>query len=86
MDEMTQAEYIHAFMAELDLRSQKRTAYNEGKEEGYAEGKAEGKAEGRSEGEEQKALEIASSLKQQDVPPAVISKATGLSPEQIAAF
>ncbi|MBP5558422.1 MAG: Rpn family recombination-promoting nuclease/putative transposase, partial [Bacteroidales bacterium] len=86
MDEMTQAEYIHAFMAELDLRSQKRTAYNEGKEEGYARGKAEGKAEGRSEGEEQKALEIASSLKQQDVPPAVISKATGLSPEQIAAL
>lgn len=90
MDEMTQAEYIHAFMAELDLRSQKRTAYNEGKEEGkeegYARGKAEGKAEGRSEGEEQKALEIASSLKQQDIPPAVISKATGLSPEQIAAL
>lgn len=70
MNEFVQKEYVQAFMANLDLRSKQRTSYNEG----------------RKEGKEEKAREIAASLKAQGIPTEVISAATGLADEQIEAL
>ena len=70
MKGFAQKEYIQAFMADLDLRSQRRTAREEGREEGRA----------------QSAKEIALSLKTQGIPADVIATATGLTAEQIEAL
>ncbi|MBO4475855.1 MAG: Rpn family recombination-promoting nuclease/putative transposase [Bacteroidales bacterium] len=67
MDELTQADYLRAFMADLDLRSQKRTAFKEGVEEGKTEA----------------SIKIAASLRAHGVPVDLIVSATGLSAEQV---
>ena len=55
MDNKTQEEHLTEFMAEMDARSQLRTARNDGLEEGRNEGEAigleKGRLEGRTEGE-----------------------------------
>ena len=65
----------------------KTEGHAEGRAEGFAEGKtegfAEGKSEGLSEGELKKAREMAKSLKEQNIPMAVIVKSSGLSEEEI---
>lgn len=56
----------------------------EGREEGRAEGREEGRAEGREEGSIEKCFSIARNLKQLGTSADLISKATGLTPEEIA--
>ena len=57
--------------------------YEEGKEEGIEEGRIEGRAEGIEEGSKQKAYEIAKKLLYLNIALEDISKATGLSEEEI---
>ena len=76
MDEKMQLKYLRELMADVDARSEKRTAYNMGKAEGIAEGIAEGKAE------ERKA--IALELKKIGLSAELITSTTGLSLEQVA--
>ncbi|MCH5311022.1 MAG: PD-(D/E)XK nuclease family transposase [Prevotella sp.] len=82
---MTKAE-LDSYYRHLDnvviLRDNIETAKNEG----WLEGKAKGRAEGRAEGEFEKAKSIARSLKQMGMSDSDISKATGLSIEEIAAL
>ena len=56
----------------------------EGREEGRAEGREEGRADGREEGSIEKCFSIARNLKQLGTSADLISKATGLTPEEIA--
>lgn len=58
----------------------------EGRAEGREEGREEGRAEGREEGREEERLSIARSLKQLGTSVELISKATGLSAEEIASL
>ena len=86
--------YIRTLMAEVDARSQKRTAINkaraqglaegiaEGKAKGIAEGKAEGIAEGKAEGK----AEVARSLREKGFPIPTIAEVCGLTEEQILAL
>ncbi len=55
----------------------------EGRAEGLAEGRAEGLAEGRAEGEKNKQMEIAKNLKKMGLAAEDISRATGLTPEEV---
>ncbi|BDS12047.1 Rpn family recombination-promoting nuclease/putative transposase [Aureispira anguillae] len=55
----------------------------EGRMEGKIEGRIEGRMEGRMEGREEEKIEIASNLKKQGIPIAVIIQATGLSEDVI---
>ena len=52
-------------------------------EEGIEQGRAEGIEQGRAEGEKQKAIETARKMLADGVPVDVVSKYTGLSPEEI---
>jgi predicted transposase/invertase (TIGR01784 family) len=54
-------------------------------QKGRAEGLAEGLAEGRAEGEREKAMETARSMKADNMPIELISKYTGLTPNEIDA-
>ena len=89
-----QTEYLAEYMARLDESSRLWTAIHQGKAEGKAEGLAEGKAAGKAEGlAEGKAagkaeakLDDARNLKNLGVTPEIISKATGLSLEEISAL
>lgn len=87
MSKDEQAMYLKDLMDEIDRKSELRTAQNigreEGREEGRAEGRAEGVAQGRAEGIAQGRAETARSMKADNVPVEVISKYTGLTPEQI---
>ena len=56
---------------------------NREREDGFEEGIEKGKLEGIKEGEENKAISIAKTLKQMNMDDASISKATGLSIEEI---
>ena len=58
-------------------------AENKGYEEGKEEGIEEGRIEGRAEGSKQKAYEIAKKLLYLNIALEDISKATGLSEEEI---
>ena len=78
---------------EIDRWAELSYAKNKGKAEGIAQGRAEGKAEGKAEGiavgkaegrAEGKA-EAASAMLADGMSPALVSKYTGLSEEQIAA-
>jgi predicted transposase/invertase (TIGR01784 family) len=68
-------EYEMSLMAYRDNRNVLDTA--------RAEGEARGKAEGKAEGEANKAIEIARNMKNDGAPPAMISKYTGLSLDEI---
>ena len=68
---------------ERDLRNQMACARKEAIEEGLAEGRAIGLAEGRAEGRAEANLESAAKLKNLGVAAETISKATGLSLEEI---
>ena len=82
--------YIRTIMAEVDERSQRRTALNKAREqglaEGRAEGRAEGKAEGLAEGLAQARIEVAKSLKEKGVHTSTIAAACGLTEEQVLAL
>ena len=52
-------------------------------DEGFKQGKAIGRAEGEAKGEKNKSLEIAKNLLKQNIAIDIISKATGLSSEEI---
>jgi predicted transposase/invertase (TIGR01784 family) len=80
---------------EIELRSMKEYAKRTGHEEGLAEGRAEGRAqgltegraqgltEGRAEGEKAKAIEMAKNLLSLGVDINTISKASGLSVDEL---
>ena len=55
---------------------------DEDRQEARMEGMEQGRAEGRAEG----LAEAAKSFKELGIAPAIISKATGLSPEEVAAL
>ena len=65
-------EHINAIMIQNDVLS---TAKQEGLEEG--------RAEGRAEGQKEKALDVALNLKAMGLPMDMISKATGLTMEEV---
>lgn len=54
-----------------------------GREKGRAEGRAEGKAEGKAEGAAKVKIEVAHKLKSMGLSASDISKAIGLTEEQI---
>ncbi len=58
-------------------------AENKGYEEGIEEGRIEGRAEGRVEGRKEEKIEIAKNLLSLNMTTENISKATGLSKEEI---
>ena len=72
---------------EIELRSMKEYAKRTGHEEGLAEGRAEGRAqgltEGRAEGEKAKAIEMAKNLLSLGVDINTVSKASGLSIDEL---
>ena len=74
--------------AKMQISSSRREAREKGLEEGRAEGRAEGLEEGRKEGLEEgraeEKINIARSMKAEGIPPALISKITGLDAEEIA--
>lgn len=85
LDKMTKDE-LNAYYRHLDnIVILRDNIYTE-RAEGRAEGRVEGRAEGRAEGEKKKQEEIARNLKQLGTPEEIIIKATGLSPEEIAAL
>ncbi len=86
MDVATQHKYESIMRTEIDIIAQKAWAREEGKAEGRAEGLAEGLAEGEAKGAEDKARSIARSLRNMQLSPEQIAKATGLSVEAIAAL
>ena len=64
-------------------RSVIQTGWIEGRAEGRAEGKTEGRAEGKAEGLVEGKIEVARSLKEMGLSLEQISKATGLSKDDI---
>ena len=71
---MEAAAYEESLKIYRDLKNVVDTAYDEGK----AEGIVEGKAKGRAEGSQQKAMEVAKSLKESGLDIETISRCTGL--------
>ncbi|WP_270089098.1 Rpn family recombination-promoting nuclease/putative transposase [Sphingobacterium sp. SYP-B4668] len=78
-----EASLKHKRDAESVFNSALRSGYTKGKTEGRAQGKVEGRVEGRAEGERKKAIETALNLKKMDIPVEKISKATGLTIEEV---
>ena len=87
MDEDTRDKIIENMTTERDLKNQfeyaRKVAIAEGMAEGRAEGKAEGLAEGRAEGMALAHVEIAKNMLAMGLDVDTISKATGLSVDQI---
>ena len=79
MTEIEQREYISHLKAEWDREGQLGYAEARGREEGLEQGREEGRKEGREE-ERYKSAKI---LKAEGVSINIISKSTGLTPEQI---
>ena len=76
---------VNAYRTHLSvLEASRLEGREEGREEGRAEGREEGRAEGREEGSIEKCFSIARNLKQLGTSVDLISKATGLTPEEIA--
>jgi predicted transposase/invertase (TIGR01784 family) len=71
----------------IDIQKSRRIASEkareEGRTEGHAEGREEGHAEGREEGHAEGRTEVARNLKKMNTPVDVITKATGLSANEI---
>ena len=80
MAEMSQREYLARYMWEVDQRSQLRSAREDGLAEGIAIGHAEGKAEGKAEG----IIETARRMLADGMDPALVSKYSELSTEEIS--
>ena len=85
------AEIAHFTPAELRHYEDSLKAFRDVKncidsaeEKGRAEGREEGRAEGRAEGERAKAIEIAQQLLAMHLPIDSITKATGLSEQDLA--
>ena len=78
MTEAQQRKYIAEMMAKFDEGSRIATAIEKGKKEGKAEGKAEGESNAKAE--------VAKNLLEMGMPAETVSKATGLSAEEIAAL
>ena len=75
-------QYEQDMITELDRQLQLEFAEKKGKKEG----REEGREEGRAEGEERKSREIASRLIEMGMEIPDVSKATGLSMEQLEAL
>lgn len=93
LEQMSKAElkaYYHHLDNVVILRDNIITARGEGRLEGRAEGREEGREEGRKEGREEgrkeKRFENARNFKKLGVPIEIISQATGLTAEEIAAL
>jgi predicted transposase/invertase (TIGR01784 family) len=71
---------------EYSYEDEVRVAKQEGRVEGRAEGHAEGRAEGHAEGRVEERIKNARRMKTDGIEPALISKYTGLSEEEIAAL
>ena len=65
------------------IESAEKKAAAEGREEGREEGRAEGREEGREEGRAEEKLATARNFKLLGVSPEIITKATGLTAEEI---
>ena len=76
--------YEDSLKAFRDVKNCIDSAEEKGRAEGLAEGLAKGQAEGRAEGERAKAIEIAKQLLAMHLPMESITKATGLSEEELA--
>ena len=72
--------------SDLDTVRTERSAYMDAEEKGREEGRAEGEQIGMKKGEHLKAIEIAKNLKLSGLSAEIISKATGLSEEEISAL
>ena len=75
--------YSKEELDEWAKRVDRKQAIKEGKVEGKAEGKAEGRAEGKAEGKIESKLEIAQNMLNMNMDIKIISKATGLSENEI---
>lgn len=93
LEQMSKAElkaYYHHLDNVVILRDNIITARGEGRLEGRAEGREEGRKEGREEGREEgrkeERFENARNFKKLGVPIEIISQATGLTADEIAAL
>lgn len=89
LEQMSKAElkaYYHHLDNVVILRDNIITARGEGRLEGRAEGREEGRKEGREEGRKEERFENARNFKKLGVPIEIISQATGLTAEEIAAL
>ena len=81
-----QWQYDSSFHNYISYYGMLATKEREGKEIGYAEGEKKGRAEGRAEGEMIAKIATARNLLAMGLPVQKIAKATGLSPDEIAAL
>lgn len=89
LEQMSKTElkaYYHHLDNVVILRDNIITARGEGRLEGRAEGREEGRKEGREEGRKEERFENARNFKKLGVPIEIISQATGLTAEEIAAL
>ena len=90
MEEFVQMDYVRRIMAEIDERSQQRTAINNAEERGLKRGLKQGLSQGMSKGLSQGLAkgkaEVAKNLLEMGMSSETVSKATGLSAEEIAAL
>ena len=75
--------YEDSLKAFRDVKNCIDSAEEKGRAEGRAEGLAEGLAKGQAEGERAKAIEIAKQLLAMHLPIDSITKATGLSEQEL---
>ena len=79
-------QYDRDMITKTDIKYALEYSHEKGLAEGRTEGREEGREEGRAEGEARKQREIAKALREAGTAVETISKATGLSVEQIAAL
>ena len=68
---------------DIGRKEGRKEGREEGRKEGRKEGREEGRKEGREEGEHNKAIQIATDMKQEGLDSALIAKLTNLSLEEI---
>ena len=78
--------YSDFWMSLVDERVLREGSYKKGVEEGMAKGMIEGMAKGRAEGRAEGIVDTARNLKAMGLMLADISKATGLTTDEIAAL
>ncbi|MBS4762447.1 MAG: hypothetical protein KHX06_00005, partial [Brachyspira sp.] len=74
---------LYQYDKQISLEDKRREGIKEGMKKGIEKGKLEGIKEGKLEGERDKSISIAKTLKQMNMDDDSISKATGLSIEEI---
>jgi predicted transposase/invertase (TIGR01784 family) len=82
-DEVERARLMSEYKYELDTQSRIVYAWQQGEKEGRKEGEKEGRKEGEKEGRREEKLETAKNLKSLGIAMEYVTRATGLSYDEI---